>query len=66
MDPKMLDVLMISWTAFLFFAFLVCWSRYRLEILRREVEQAHAMQSLSGAASSVNVSNPAVSSRGSQ
>jgi heme exporter protein C len=30
MDPKMLDVLMISWTAFLFFAFLVCWSRYRL------------------------------------
>jgi heme exporter protein C len=71
MDPKMLDVLMISWTAFLFFAFLVCWSRYRLEILRREVEQAHAMQSLSGADSSVHVSNPAVStpavsSRGSQ
>ncbi|MFZ0957059.1 MAG: cytochrome c biogenesis protein CcsA [Candidatus Sulfotelmatobacter sp.] len=56
MDPKMLDVLMINWTAFLFFAFLVCWSRYRLEILRREVEQAHAMQSLSGV----------VSSRGSQ
>jgi heme exporter protein C len=66
MDPKMLNVLMISWTAFLFFAFLVCWSRYRLEILRREVEQAHAMQSLSGAASSVAVSNPAVSNRGSQ
>jgi heme exporter protein C len=66
MDPKMLDVLMISWTAFLFFAFLVCWSRYRLEILRREVEQAHAMQSLSGSAASVAVSNPAVSSRGSQ
>jgi len=66
MDPKMLDVLMISWTAFLFFAFLVCWSRYRLEVLRREVEQAHAMQSLSGAASSVAVANPAVSNRGSQ
>jgi ABC-type transport system involved in cytochrome c biogenesis permease subunit len=66
MDPKMLDVLMISWTAFLFFAFLVCWSRYRLEILRREVEQAHAMQSLSGAAASVAGSIPAVSSRGSQ
>ncbi|MGA9979888.1 MAG: cytochrome c biogenesis protein CcsA [Candidatus Sulfotelmatobacter sp.] len=61
-DPKMLHVLMISWTAFLFFAFLVCWSRYRLEMLRREVEQAHAMQSLSGDASSVAVSNPAVSS----
>ena len=66
MDPKMLDVLMISWTAFLFFAFLVCWSRYRLEILRREVEQAHAMQSLSGAGSNVAVSSPAVSTRGSQ
>jgi heme exporter protein C len=66
MDPKMLDVLMISWTAFLFFAFLVCWSRYRLEILRREVEQAHAMQSLSGADSRVAVSSPDVSSRGSQ
>jgi heme exporter protein C len=49
MDPRMLHVLMISWTAFLFFAFLVCWSRYRLETLRREVEQAHAMASLSGA-----------------
>jgi hypothetical protein len=57
---------MINWTAFLFFAFLVCWSRYRLEVLRREVEQAHAMQSLSGAASSVAVANPAVSNRGSQ
>jgi len=66
MDPKMFNVLMISWTAFLFFAFLVCWSRYRLEILRREVEQAHATQSLSGAGSTVSVSSPAVSSRGSQ
>jgi ABC-type transport system involved in cytochrome c biogenesis permease subunit len=49
MDPRMLHVLMISWTAFLLFAFLVCWSRYRLEILRREVEQAQALESLSGA-----------------
>jgi heme exporter protein C len=49
MDPKMLRVLMISWTAFLFFAFLVCWSRYRLETLRREVEQAHALASLGAA-----------------
>ena len=28
------------------FAFLVCWSRYRLEKLSREVDEAHAMQSL--------------------
>jgi heme exporter protein C len=51
MDPRMLHVLMISWTAFLLFAFLVCWSRYRLEILRREVEQAQALESLNGAGS---------------
>lgn len=40
MDPRMLHVLLISWMAFLCFAFLVCWSRYRFEVLRREVEQA--------------------------
>jgi len=52
MDPRMLHVLMISWTAFLFFAFLVCWSRYRLETLRREVEQAQAHESVTGAGAS--------------
>ena len=46
MDPRMLHVLLISWMAFLCFAFLVCWSRFRLELLQREVEEAHAMQSL--------------------
>jgi heme exporter protein C len=51
MDPRMLHVLMISWTAFLFFALLVCWSRFRLEILRRELEQAQALESLAGAGS---------------
>ena len=48
MDPRMLHVLLISWTAFLCFAFLVCWSRFRLELLQREVEEAHAMASLAG------------------
>ena len=46
MDPRMLHVLLISWMAFLSFAFLVCWSRYRLEKLRREVEEAEALESL--------------------
>ena len=50
MDPRMLHVLLVSWMAFLCFAFLVCWSRFRLELLRREVEEAHAMESLAGAA----------------
>jgi len=46
MDPRMLHVLLISWMAFLCFAFLVSWSRYRLEKLRREVEEAEALESL--------------------
>jgi heme exporter protein C len=45
-DPRMLRVLLISWMAFLCFAFLVCWSRYGLEKLRREVEEAEALESL--------------------
>jgi heme exporter protein C len=45
MDPRMLHVLLINWMAFLCFAFLVCWSRYRLEKLRREVEEAEALES---------------------
>jgi heme exporter protein C len=49
MDPRMLHVLLISWLAFLCFAFLVCWSRFRLEKLRREVEEAYALESLAGA-----------------
>jgi len=48
MDPRMLHVLLISWMAFLCFAFLVCWSRFRLELLHREVEESHAMESLAG------------------
>jgi heme exporter protein C len=48
MDPRMLHILLISWMAFLFFAFLVCWSRYRLELLRREVEESQSLESLRG------------------
>ncbi len=46
MDPRMLHVLLINWMAFLCFAFLVCWTRYGLEKLRREVEEAEALESL--------------------
>ncbi len=55
MDPRMLHVLLISWMAFLCFAFLVCWSRFRLEVLHREVEEAHAMESLVGAGAAASV-----------
>lgn len=55
MDPRMLNVLLISWMAFLCFAFLVCWSRFRLELLHREVEEAYAMESLAGSVAGVSV-----------
>src|ERR1700686_1292126 len=45
-DPRMMHALLINWLAFSCFAFLVCWSRYRLESLQREVDQAHALESL--------------------
>jgi heme exporter protein C len=45
-DPRMLHVLLLNWLAFSCFAFLVCWSRYRLEKLQRDVDEAHALRSL--------------------
>src|SRR5207245_4652365 len=45
-DPRMLRVLLINWVAFLCFAFLVCWSRYRLERTKREVEETQALEAL--------------------
>ena len=45
-DPRMWHVLLINWTAFLCFAALICWSRYRLEILQREVEETQALEAL--------------------
>jgi heme exporter protein C len=45
-DPRMLQVLLINWLAFLCFAFLVCWSRYQVERLQREVEETEALEAL--------------------
>jgi heme exporter protein C len=45
-DPRMLHVLLINWLAFSCFAALVCWSRYRLEVLRREVDETLALEAL--------------------
>jgi hypothetical protein len=42
----MLHVLLINWLAFSCFAFLVCWSRYRLEKIQRDVEETQALASL--------------------
>jgi heme exporter protein C len=46
LDPRMGRVLLINWAAFLCFAFLVCWSRYRLERLQRDVEETQALEGL--------------------
>ena len=58
MDPRMLHTLLISWMAFLCFAFLVCWARFRLESLKREAEQAEALELLVGAGTSAKASLP--------
>ena len=55
MDPRMLHVLLMNWKAFLCFAFLVCWTRFRLELLHREVEAAHAMESLGSATATASL-----------
>ena len=45
-DSRMMHALLINWLAFLCFAFLICWSRYRLEVLRREVEEMQSQESM--------------------
>jgi hypothetical protein len=42
----MLHILLINWLAFLFFAALLCWARYQLEIFHRQVEETHALEAL--------------------
>jgi heme exporter protein C len=43
-DPLMLKALLINWAAFMFFGSIVVWLRYRLERLRQQVEEAHALK----------------------
>jgi heme exporter protein C len=45
-DPRMLHAFFVNLVAFTCFGVLVCWSRYRLEVLRREVEETQALESL--------------------
>src|SRR6266404_9260000 len=46
LDPRMAHVLLINWAGFMCLAWLLCWTRYRLEVLKREVEEAQALESL--------------------
>jgi len=46
LDPRMAHVLLINWLAFSCSAFLVCWSRYRLEQVKRDVDETQALEAL--------------------
>jgi len=45
-DPRMMHALLMNWAAFLCLAFMISWSRYRLERLRREVEEMQGLEAL--------------------
>jgi heme exporter protein C len=47
-DPRMLHALLINWVGFLALALLVIWLRYKLERLRQQVEEVHAMRAIAG------------------
>jgi len=45
-DPRMLHVLLWNWLAFMCLGALVCWSRFHLEMLTRQVEETQALESM--------------------
>lgn len=45
-DPRMLHVLLLNWLAFACYGSLVAWSRYRLEVVKRQVEETQALEAL--------------------
>ncbi len=55
-DPRMMRVLLINWLAFSCLAALVCSARFRLEKLKRQVEEAQALESLLGSGESATQS----------
>jgi heme exporter protein C len=44
--PAMLHALLWNWYAFMAFAVLICWTRYKLELKSRQVEESHARRAL--------------------
>jgi heme exporter protein C len=46
LDPRMWHVLLINWAAFMCLAWLLSWTRYELEVAKRQVEEAQALESL--------------------
>ena len=48
LDPRMLHAFLINLFAFSCLGAMVCWWRYRLELLHREVEEMESLESLRG------------------
>ena len=49
LDPRMMHALLINWLAFSAFALLVCTIRYRMERVKRQVEEMQSLESLNEA-----------------
>lgn len=47
-DPQMMHALLWNWIAFMVFAGLVAWLRYRVELKARAIEEAHAQRAIDG------------------
>ena len=45
-DPRMMFAVLVNFIAFAALASLVIWVRYRLERLRQQVEEAHALKAI--------------------
>jgi heme exporter protein C len=48
LDPRMLHAFLINLAAFSCFGAIVCWWRYGLEVLHRDVDEAQALEALLG------------------
>src|SRR5579862_1203394 len=46
LDPRMLRVFLLNLFTFSCFGAMLCWARYRLELMQREIEEAEALESL--------------------
>jgi heme exporter protein C len=46
LDPRMWTAVLWNWVAFMAFATLLIWVRYRLEIVRQQLDEAHALKAV--------------------
>ncbi|HYN14949.1 MAG TPA: hypothetical protein VES66_04060, partial [Terriglobales bacterium] len=46
LDPRMWTAVLWNWVTFMAFAALLIWVRYRLEIVRQQLDEAHALKAV--------------------